>query len=519
MLTSVNRLVMAINIQYIWIVNTLNYKWILYLIATVILGTIGIQLYWNYKNYQVNKTQLIGSVQQVLDDSVDGYYELLAKKSTIGFTFNKDLNSEFFEDNGTFDSIVRQFDLANDNFGDLDSLRLRSMEGVRVNRGTQADSLIDKSHNRLKLNPRNNLQIKTHDHQLKDSLEFRDFQMLTSKVIISISSDSLNLKEIDSLVGGKLASQQLDLDFKLIYQSPDSTLLESKSDRFRSPLQAVSKSSFLPVGSSLKMEFGNETKVLLRKSLTGILISTLLVLAVISSLFYLLKIIRTQKQLAEVKNDLISNITHEFKTPISTIGIALESFEKFDALSNPEKLKSYLKISNEQLNKLNTMVEKLLETATLDSDTLVLKTEQADVVSLIKPLVDRYQLSSPEKQISFYANQESIQIGIDVFHFENAVSNLIDNAVKYGGDSISVRLESKPDRQFELIVHDDGKTLQDSDKHKIFDKFYRVPKGNMHDVKGFGIGLYYSKTIVEKHHGSLRVDIDNTGTGFKINIP
>ncbi|MBT8271027.1 MAG: HAMP domain-containing histidine kinase, partial [Bacteroidia bacterium] len=455
----------------------------------------------------------------VLDSAVDGYYELIAKKSTIGFTFNNDLNSEFFRDDGVFDSIVGQIDLANENFGNLDSLQLKTINGLQVYRGSQADSLIDQSHNILNRSAGNRLKIESHDHKFKDSIELKDFQLLTSKVIISISSDSLKIKELDSLVGDKLRNKKLDLDYKLIYRSPDSSIHESKRDQYQSPLVTFSKSSFLPAGSALKMEFSNETRVLLRKSLVGILISTLLVLGVIGSLFYLLGIIRNQKQLAEVKNDLISNITHEFKTPIATIGVALEGFENFEAASDPAKAKSYLDISNQQLGKLNIMVEKLLETATLDSDTLILKKENVEMNSLVDSVVKRYQLSNPQKDIAFVSKTDSIFAEIDTFHFENAISNLIDNAVKYGGDSIKVVLDRSLDEGLELLVHDNGKGLSPTEKLKIFDKFYRVPKGNTHDVKGFGIGLYYAKTIIEKHGGTITVEVDNTGTGFIIKIP
>ena len=131
----------------------------------------------------------------------------------------------------------------------------------------------------------------------------------------------------------------------------------------KASLSTISKSAYLPKGSTLKVHFKNETKTILKRILSGILISILLVLAVISCLFYLLTIIKRQKQLAEVKNDLISNITHEFKTPIATISVALESIKNFNVIDDKEKTKTYLEMSNTQLSKLNVMVEKLLETA------------------------------------------------------------------------------------------------------------------------------------------------------------
>ncbi|MBT8257264.1 MAG: HAMP domain-containing histidine kinase [Bacteroidia bacterium] len=499
--------------------NKLNFNWILYLIAIVILATIGIQTYWNYKNYQVNKKQLVNSVQQVLDGSVNGYYELKAMNSTIGFSFNQDMDTEFFKDDGVFDSIVKEIDLARENFGNLDSVRLNTMEGVQVFRGRYADSLIRESHNPLNKSFNNQVRIETHDHELKDSIELKDFQLLTSKVILSISSDTLNIKQLDSLVGDKLNNQNLDLNFKLVYKALDSSVSHSKEEVFKDPLEVYSKSTFLPGGSALSMQFSNETMVLLKQSMTGIIISTLLVLAIISSLFYLLKIIRNQKQLAEVKNDLISNITHEFKTPISTIGVALESIQNFDVIQDKEKTKSYLKMSEEQLKKLNTMVEKLLETATLDSDEIALSKENFDLMELFDSLAEHYRISFPEKSIVLNKPDNEFAIVADRFHFENALSNIIDNAAKYGGSEISITVTKNQGKAYSIIIHDNGAGFDPSEKDKVFDKFYRVQKGNTHDVKGFGIGLFYTKAIIEKHGGKISIDLNKTGTSFIITMP
>ena len=134
------------------------------------------------------------------------------------------------------------------------------------------------------------------------------------------------------------------------------------------------------------------------QGLSGILLSLLLSIAIISCLFYLLKTIKHQKQIAEVKNDLISNITHEFKTPISTIGVALESIKNFNVIDDKEKTKSYLEMSSTQLNKLNVMVEKLLETATLDSEDLDLNKDEIDIVVLISALLEKHKISLDDKQ-------------------------------------------------------------------------------------------------------------------------
>jgi signal transduction histidine kinase len=215
---------------------------------------------------------------------------------------------------------------------------------------------------------------------------------------------------------------------------------------------------------------------------------------------------------------LISNITHEFKTPIATISAAIEAIKNFNVLEDREKTHKYLSLSSIQINKLHQMVEKLLETAMLDSEQLVLKKESIDLINLAERLVSKHQILTHKKELSFSTNLQPSYANVDVFHFENVISNLIDNAVKYGGDKIEININSTLN-SIEITVADNGVGIEKNQQEKIFDKFYRVPKGNTHDIKGFGIGLYYCKKIIEKHEGSISISSDKKQTIFKITIP
>jgi two-component system phosphate regulon sensor histidine kinase PhoR len=164
------------------------------------------------------------------------------------------------------------------------------------------------------------------------------------------------------------------------------------------------------------------------------------------------------------------------------------------------------------------MVEKLLETAMLDSEQLVLKKETVDIVSIAEGVISRHQIFANKKKILFSTTLQPCYANVDVFHFENVISNLIDNAVKYGGNQIEMNINSVLNA-IEITVVDDGNGIEKNQKERIFDKFYRVPKGNTHDVKGFGIGLYYCKKIIEKHMGTIRLTSDKKQTIFKITIP
>ncbi len=508
--------------------NDKRYSYILYTIVLVILVTIGIQIYWNYKNYLTNKQQLVNDVQASLDKAVDDYYADLAQKTTLGFSFASPGQADVFAKNSPFSKILSEIDEKTGEFKNLDSVKTHNIKGVTVFRGFKADSMMQDHRAKNK-----SISIDSFKAKIKtlkketDSLDLSNIQLLTSKVIVSINNDSLDIKKVDSILKLELASKNISVDYDLAYikNSHDRSFhaktteeaIDSLKPLKKRTLQTFSRSSFLPDNSDLNISFSNETKVVLKRILGGIAISTLLVLAVISCLFYLLRIIKHQKQLAEVKNDLISNITHEFKTPIATISVALESLTNFNSIEDKVKSKRYIDVSSDQLSKLTTMVEKLLETATLDSDSLQLNTEETNMVDLLTTLSQRYQGQGINKTIQTSFKIEELSTHIDVFHFENALNNILDNAIKYGGDIITIDLIPK-NNSFEILISDNGTGINKVNKDRIFEKFYRIPQGNKHDVKGFGIGLYYTKTIVDKHGGSIALDLNNSLTTFKITM-
>lgn len=173
-------------------------------------------------------------------------------------------------------------------------------------------------------------------------------------------------------------------------------------------------------------------------------------------------------------------------------------------------------MGRDQLVKLNGMVERILETATLDSKELMLQKSSLEITELIETIVAKHQ-NQTSKTISFHKPDQEVTLMADAFHLENAINNLIDNAIKYGGDQVDITLTKNSDT-IQLIVTDSGNGLSNKDAKLIFDKFYRVGKGNRHDVKGFGIGLFYTKSIIEKHNGSI-IAVAQPQTTFKLILP
>ncbi|QTE22032.1 sensor histidine kinase [Polaribacter cellanae] len=529
--------------------NTQKYRWILYLIVITIITTIVVQGYWNYKNYEENKRLVTNEIQLSLDNAIEEYYSSLAKSdflTIINSNVSKDSTTKSNTLKDIFKKIKKNTSKKENTRVTFNNLKIITDENLSKEKKdsmmnsvkkfvTQFNSKSDPLHQIKKdslkiftqfIDDKNGYTLnsdgaKTTVKHYRGKKATNSLKILTNlePIFISFLNQSVEYNKIDSLIENQLVKKQIDIKTSFHHLKKDTLFHQTKDSVLTSEKFYVSSNStFVKHGESFQLFFNNPSYEALKRSFFGIFLSLLLSLAVIASLFYLLKIINQQKELASIKNDLISNITHEFKTPIATVSTAIEAIENFNVLDDKEKTKKYLAMSTVQLKKLHQMVEKLLETATLDSEQLLLKKETVDIIEIIEKLVIRHQLLSTSKNISFSTNLQPVYANVDVFHFENAVSNLIDNAVKYGGDEIEVTINSILNTT-EISVADNGNGIDKNQQEKIFDKFYRVPKGNTHDVKGFGIGLYYCKKIIEKHDGSLHLSTTKNNTIFKINLP
>jgi two-component system phosphate regulon sensor histidine kinase PhoR len=530
--------------------NTKKYTFILYFISATILATIAIQLYWNYKNYEENKRQVTNEIQLSLDNAVEEYYATLAKKDFLTIlkpsTDKVDIK---FSSEVPFDSLMMEiqknkdrgikpkFTINNIKITSDDNLsqkQLDSMMNDMKKFATEFDPNSDTVQKRSNSAPlftqftdtKNGFNVlksgkKTSIKYFKGKKSADSLKLIKNlkPMFISFFDSSVDYKKIDSLIENQLAQKGIDLQTSFHHLKNDTLFHQTKDTVLNSDTFFLSsKSTFVKDSEKFKILYNNPNIVAFKRSTFGILLSLLLSLSVISSLFYLLKIINQQKELATIKNDLISNITHEFKTPIATVSAAIEALENFNILDDKVKTKKYLSMSSVQLKKLHLMVEKLLETATLDSEQLLLKKETIDAVEMTERLVKKHQMLAHHKELVFSSNLQPIYLNVDVFHFENVLSNLIDNAIKYGGNRIEININSIL-TSTEITIADNGTGIEKNQQEKIFDQFYRVPKGNTHNVKGFGIGLYYSKKIIEKHKGSISLSSDNKQTVFKIKIP
>ncbi len=251
--------------------------------------------------------------------------------------------------------------------------------------------------------------------------------------------------------------------------------------------------------------------------------SSFVLLIVIVFFAYTLFIILKQKRLSEIQKDFINNMTHEFKTPISTIALSAEVLKDPNIVHQPERLLNYTTIIEKENSRLKQHVERVLQMARLDKEDIGLKKEVVNVHLLIQDAIKNTSHALHEKhgEVVCEFNATHYNMEADKLHLTNVFNNIIDNAIKYCRHTPKLVIRTTDTgKNISVEVQDNGIGISGENQKRIFQKFYRVPTGNVHDVKGFGLGLSYVKTIVEAHKGTIRVESElGKGCTFKICLP
>lgn len=236
-----------------------------------------------------------------------------------------------------------------------------------------------------------------------------------------------------------------------------------------------------------------------------------------------ISVIIRQKRISEVKTDFVNNMTHELKTPISTIGLSSEMLMTSDFTKDPERLKKYAEVIFKENKRLEQQVERVLNMAKLDRNELELQIERIEIHELIEEVADsfRFNQSMSGGEINLDLKAEDDVVEGDMVHITNVLFNLMDNAVKYSVDAPQVKIITENKKNgIEVKIQDQGIGISKDQINQVFEQFYRVPTGDQHDVKGFGLGLYYVKLIVDKHKGKISLNsIPGEGSTFTIWLP
>ncbi|MBM3435791.1 MAG: HAMP domain-containing histidine kinase, partial [Bacteroidetes bacterium] len=273
----------------------------------------------------------------------------------------------------------------------------------------------------------------------------------------------------------------------------------------------------------LALYIPNQRTMLLSKIIILPVMSGLFLMVLLFSFFLTLYFIFRQKKLSEMKTDFVNNMTHELKTPIATISVSAEMLNKEMVIHSPEKIQKYSRIISEENSRLKKMVERVLQIAIIDKEDYQVKLSEYDIHKIILECVNKYNVQVKERKGCIIANLEAKQHSIktDHDHLMNILYNLLDNANKYSPESPHITINTlNLNSALQITIKDKGIGISKENQKTVFRKFERLQHGDIHDVKGYGIGLFYVKTMVEKLGGKIELQSElNAGSSFILSFP
>ncbi len=370
-------------------------------------------------------------------------------------------------------------------------------------------------------------------HQLlninKDQSELiNPVKQVSSNYFTTMINDTVNPYLLETLLRHEFIKRNLNVNFEyVIYDCFTDSIVFGNyiylNKKDKGQLQSTSYNmKWDRDGHYFGVYFPFKKSYILNKMGMWIFLSSIILIIVIF-FAYTINVILKQKKLSETKNDFINNITHEFKTPISTISLSAEVLLQKDIINEPERLTNYAKIIQEENNRLKNQVDKVLQLATLEKSTLNLKNENINLHELITDSVKSFDLIVKQKEghIALNLKAENYFFNGDKIHISNILYNLIDNAIKYSPIKPEILIATNQSKNGIVInIQDNGLGISKEGQKYIFDKFYREPTGNVHDIKGFGLGLNYVKTIVEAYQGKVKLQSkEKQGSTFSVFLP
>jgi two-component system phosphate regulon sensor histidine kinase PhoR len=327
------------------------------------------------------------------------------------------------------------------------------------------------------------------EYNIKEVFEYGIYDCFTDSIIFDRYVDLSSSKELNNMSGTELEKWAHDGHYFGVY------FPERKNTSY-STKENISKSFY---------------------------ISSIVIVFITLIFAYAIVVILKQKRLSEVKTDFINNMTHELKTPISTIGLSSEVLLNKDIHKDPERIHRYAQIIKAENSRLESQVERVLQLAKLDKGEINLNKETINIEQLIKESVEVFRIYAEQNggTITSSLDLENNSILADKVHITNIIHNLLDNASKYSPENPTIDVKALTlNNGISVSITDNGKGMNREQQRLIFDKFYRVPTGSVHDVKGFGLGLYYVKQIINQHGGKISVESElNKGSKFTFWLP
>ena len=552
--------------------NKRNITYIIIIMTGALLGLISLQFYWLNASLSVNEEKFKHEVHEALNEVVhklEMHDAVKVTQKTIGDGVAIVHDSAFVDVDSAGnvrwleEKLVRSTQLigtdrlAADGFAySVEEEMLIKRTGMARKRSVSeldlADITLVKDEPILNLGEQKNtsmfkpsfnsekLSKKEKKEADKQSIPVMKYSEMVSSIInelVSVSKgrnvqDLISQQILDSLILMELSDRGIDLEYKYGIRDmdkPNADFIYTNSPEYRTELLDVGFNVRLfptsPYGTRnmLYLYFPDHQQFVFGKMWLVLVSSAVFLALVIFSFSYAIRTIFRQKKLSEITNDFISNMTHELKTPIATVSLATEALLDPDIRAMSSQLERYLNVIKEENARLGKQVEKVLNIARLDKGDFKLNVSAVDVHEIIESVCKNHaiQVESRGGILKKYLGAQQTRIEADRLHLTNIIHNLLDNANKYSPEAPHLSVTTDSDAKgVTVMIADRGVGIPKDMVNKIFDKFYRVPTGNVHDVKGFGLGLSYVKKMVDAHHGNISVKSElGKGSIFTIFLP
>jgi signal transduction histidine kinase/predicted XRE-type DNA-binding protein len=348
-------------------------------------------------------------------------------------------------------------------------------------------------------------------NMLINSTDLPMVKLMLARLVAQQLNAPINMDMLKTLLSHELSKASIHLPFRLLLLKNQTTV----------PARQIGVSvNFLKAPAVIEAVFDNTDRLLLAQNFIPGAVSFFLVFLSAGSLFYMGFIIRRQIQLDDIKNDFINNITHEFRTPISILQTSNEALTNFGAAQDPERSDRYLKINKAVLEKLRYNVERILDITQYEQGIKLASYDLVDLKELVVNTLNMFELSNKATMHFSYNLTEKV-VYTDGYMISTIISNLVDNAIKYSDGSVHIEIKiTASTTGWQLIISDNGNGIDSAGLPFIYDKFFRIQDGNLHEVKGYGLGLSYVKQLITSLSGKITVESKTgVGTCFKIDFP
>ncbi|OEK07472.1 sensor histidine kinase [Roseivirga misakiensis] len=515
-------------------------RWLIGLLSFALLGLVGFQYYWIREVTKVNKERFNQSVNEALNDVT----QELAIQQGISFLENNMGVRPPLEPAGPpifRDSLRNASDVNNPETISATPMPppeefLQAFFSVQFDERTGQVLMEIDFEAFSKAMPNNYANRGIDPRQQRRQME-QQLNMLKRRWANHLAGSEqlftrIDPVKLDTLIDQSLENHGVNIPYNYgILHAPSNELKllnanqESDRERIKTsdlkvnlfPMDLIDKEFFLAI------DFPKQKRYLMNKAIIPLSASGLLLILVIGCFGYAIMVILKQKKISEIKNDFVNNMTHEFKTPIATVSLATEALQDDDLKSNPSIVDRYVQVIRDENKRLGMQVEKVLQIASLDKKDFKLKFEEIDIHGIIEKALVNIDILVKKRggEITSQLHATNSVLEADPVHLTNIIYNLLDNANKYSPEAPNIHIRTDNiSSGIILKITDKGIGMSKEAIEKIFEKFYRVSTGNVHDVKGFGLGLSYVKNIVDMHEGSVNVKSElGKGSTFKIYLP